>query len=108
MIVHRLDMATSGCVIMARTDAALKDLNRQVYYFFIYSWEVGCENAKLRIFFCTRRKSESLVWPRTYPVARNAMFVFDRIPMISTSFYLPFLNLCALYAPRVDGCIMCC
>lgn len=30
MIVHRLDMATSGCVIMARTDAALKDLNRQV------------------------------------------------------------------------------
>lgn len=32
MIVHRLDMATSGCVIMARTDAALKDLNRQVYY----------------------------------------------------------------------------
>ncbi|CAM9311386.1 unnamed protein product [Ectocarpus fasciculatus] len=29
MIVHRLDMATSGCVIMARTDAALKDLNRQ-------------------------------------------------------------------------------
>lgn len=30
MIVHRLDMATSGCVIMARTDAGLKDLNRQV------------------------------------------------------------------------------
>lgn len=30
MIVHRLDMATSGCVIMARTEAALKDLNRQV------------------------------------------------------------------------------
>ncbi|CAM9619479.1 unnamed protein product, partial [Hapterophycus canaliculatus] len=29
MIVHRLDMATSGCVIMARTEAALKDLNRQ-------------------------------------------------------------------------------
>lgn len=30
MIVHRLDMATSGCVIMARSDAGLKDLNRQV------------------------------------------------------------------------------
>lgn len=29
MIVHRLDMATSGVVVMARTDAALKDLNRQ-------------------------------------------------------------------------------
>lgn len=30
MIVHRLDMATSGVVVMARTDAALKELNRQV------------------------------------------------------------------------------
>ncbi|CAM9579719.1 unnamed protein product, partial [Ascophyllum nodosum] len=29
MIVHRLDMATSGVVVMARSEAALKDLNRQ-------------------------------------------------------------------------------
>lgn len=35
MIVHRLDMATSGCVIMARTDAALKDLNRQVIFGYV-------------------------------------------------------------------------
>lgn len=32
MIVHRLDMATSGVVVMARSDAALKELNRQVTF----------------------------------------------------------------------------
>lgn len=32
MIVHRLDMATSGVVIMARSETALKDLNRQVVH----------------------------------------------------------------------------
>ena len=32
MIVHRLDMATSGVVVMARSEAALKDLNRQVFH----------------------------------------------------------------------------
>lgn len=36
MIVHRLDMATSGCVIMARTDEALKDLNRQACTICVY------------------------------------------------------------------------
>lgn len=29
MVVHRLDMATSGVVVMARSDAALKSLNQQ-------------------------------------------------------------------------------
>lgn len=32
MIVHRLDMATSGVVVLARSDAALKELNRQVTF----------------------------------------------------------------------------
>lgn len=30
MVVHRLDMATSGVVVMARSDAALKSLHQQV------------------------------------------------------------------------------
>lgn len=29
MVVHRLDMATSGVVVMARSDAALKSLHQQ-------------------------------------------------------------------------------
>lgn len=38
MVVHRLDMATSGLVIMARSDAALKDLNRQVRLALFYAF----------------------------------------------------------------------